>query len=420
MNFNSRCAPGRSCSFAVILFLVSATCALTQASVYFPPPDNEGGWRTLNDAKQIQEKAGMDLARLEQAYEFTQRCTQNGGLLVVRHGHLVLEKYFGRAHRNANPDMASTGKAFTSVACGIMLHEFHDRIPDGLDTKVFTEKYLPEAFPLDDPRKAEITLGQLLCMTAGYHGEGTSPGMVNGKIIPLTPVPGQDIRNLDLSSLRVPLWTNAGAGYSYSSPAPHIASIVLRHVTGMELQDYINERLAKPMGWGAWGYCLHRGDFTMPHANGAGSIALHATDAIRFGYCLLHQGKWNGKQLVPADYVALCGKPSPYNPHCPFSLQFENNSDGHVTGAPRDAFYKSGAGGFGLLIVPSLDLVIYKLGGNNGQYDPALTGLPQTFAPDGSRDNWQPIPRTPFHEGSLGGDDGLRRMLEMVSAAVVK
>ncbi len=31
---------------------------------------------------------------------------------------------------------------------------------------------------------------------------------------------------------------------------------------------------------------------------------------------------------------------------------------------------------------------------------------------------WQPIPRTPFHEGSLGGDDGLRRTLEMVCAAV--
>ena len=419
MIFRARIASPRLFLFATILIMVSLVSAPAQAGEYFPKPDSEGGWRTVKDAKQIREKAGMDRVRLEQAFDFTQRCTQNGGLLVVRHGHLVLEKYFGRAHRNANPDMASTGKAYTSVACGIMLHEFRGHIPDGLDTKVFTEKYLPEAFPLDDPRKAEITLGQLLCMTAGYHGEGTSPGMVNGKVIPLIPVPGQDIRNLDLSSLRVPLWTNAGAGYSYSSPAPHIASIVLRHVTGMELQDYINDRLAEPMGWGAWGYCLHRGDFTMPHANGAGSIAMHATDAMRFGYCLLHHGKWNGKQLVPADYVALCGKPSPYNAHCPFSLQFENNSDGHVAGAPRDAFYKSGAGGFGLLVVPSLDLVIYKLGGNNGQYDPALTGLPQTFAYDGSRDNWQPIPRTPFHEGSLGGDDGLRRVMEMVSAAVV-
>ncbi len=97
------------------------------------------------------------LTRLEQAFDFTQRCSQNGGLLVVRHGYLVFEKYFGRAHRNANPDMASTGKAYTSIACGIMLQEFHDKIPDGLDTKVFTEKYLPEAFPLDDPRKADIT-----------------------------------------------------------------------------------------------------------------------------------------------------------------------------------------------------------------------------------------------------------------------
>ena len=54
-----------------------------------------------------------------------------------------------------------SGKAFTGIACGIMLEEFKDKIPQGLDTKVFTEQYLPEAFPLDDPRKAEITLGQL-------------------------------------------------------------------------------------------------------------------------------------------------------------------------------------------------------------------------------------------------------------------
>ena len=102
-----------------------------------------------------------------------------------------------------------------------------------------------------------------------------------------------------MTSIRVPLWTDPGSGYSYASPSPHIASIVLRHVTGMELQDYIRERLAKPMGWGAWGYCLHRGNFDMPHANGAGSIALHATDAVRFGYCLLHNGKWGDAQLVP-------------------------------------------------------------------------------------------------------------------------
>jgi CubicO group peptidase (beta-lactamase class C family) len=403
-----------------ILVTAFSTVATLHAADYFPPPDSDGGWRTLKDPKQIRELAGMDAKRLDNAFEFTQRCSQNGGLLVVRHGYLVFERYFGRAAREANPDMASTGKAFTSIACGIMLNEFHDKIPDGLDTKVFTEAFLPEALPLDDPRKAEIKLGQLLCLTAGYNGEGGSPtGVVNGKAEALKPAPGQNIRDLDMSSIRCPLWTDPGAGYSYSSPSPHIASIVLRHVTGMELQDYIRQRLAKPMGWGAWGYCLHRGNYDMPHANGAGSIALHATDALRFGYCLLHDGRWKDEQLVPADYIKLCHNPSPYNPHCPFSLQFEHNADGHVTGAPRDAFYKSGAGGFGIFVVPSLDVVIYKLGGNNGQYDPALTGIPLTFEPDTSRDNWKPIPRTPFNEGSLGGDDGLRRVLEMVSAAVM-
>ncbi len=386
-----------------------------QAADYFPPPDSQGGWRTLTDPKEIREKAGMDLDRLEKAYTMTERSTPNGGLLVVRHGYLVLEKYFGRASRNANPDMASTGKAYTSIACGVMLQEFHDKIPQGLETKVFTEKFLPEALPLDDPRKADIKLGQLLCMSAGYWGEGQTPvGLVMGKVTPLKPVPGQNIRDLDLSSLRVPLWTDPGAGYSYSSPSPHIASLVLRHVTGMELQDFIRKRLGDPMGWESWGYCLHRGDYDMPHANGAGSIAVHATDALRFGYCLLHQGKWKDQQLVPPEYIELCHQPSPYNPHSPFSLQFEHNSDGHILGAPRDAFFKSGAGGFCIFVVPSLDLVIYKLGGKDQQYDPALTGLPQ---PEQShdRDGWQPIPRTPFSEGTSG--DALWRVLELVSWA---
>jgi CubicO group peptidase (beta-lactamase class C family) len=408
--------------WSFVLLAATEIQSIGASQSYFPPPDSKGGWRTPGNEKQARRSAGVEPARLQQAWDFTQRCTQNGGLLVVHNGWLAFENYFGRASRNANPDMASTGKAFTSIACGIMLKEFHNKIPDGLDTKVFTQNFLPEAFSsegkLDDDRRADIALGQLLCMTGGYNGEGGAPtAVVMGNAFQLKPVAGQNIHDLDMSSLHCAMWTNAGAGYSYSSPEPHIASMVLRRITGMDLKDYIDKKLAKPMGWGAWSYCLHRGDFVMPHANGAGSIALHATDALRFGYCLAHGGKWARQQLVPADYLCSCNKMSPYNPHCPYSLMFEHNADGHVAGAPRDAFWKSGAGGFALIIVPSLDLVIYKLGGSDGQYDPNLTGLPQ---PEQShdRENWKPIPRTPFNEGSMGGDDGIRRVLEMVCAAV--
>lgn len=412
--------------FPRIRALIAAVLAgqALQAATYFPRPDAEGGWRTATNATQTVRKAGLDPKRLDQAWDYAQRCSQNAGLLVVRHGWLAIERYAGRAGRNVNPDMASTGKAYTSIACGILLDEFKDRLPDGLGTKVFTPEFLPEAFSrdgqLDDPRRADIMLGHLLCMSGGYTGEGGAPtAVVMGRSFPLKAVPGQDIRDLDGSSLRCAMWTNAGAGYSYSSPEPHIASMVLRRVSGMDLRDYIDQRLAKPMGWGPWDYCLHRGDFVMPHANGAGSIAVHATDALRFGYCLANNGQWAGRQLVPSNYVALCRQMSPYNPHSPYSLMFEHNSDGHVAGAPRDAFWKSGAGGFALIVVPSLDLVIYKMGGNNGQYDPAFTAIPQP-EPSHARDDWKPIPRTPFNEGSNGGDDGIRRVLEMVCAATLE
>jgi len=380
---------------------------------YFPPPDSQGGWRMLTEAKDIRTQAGMDLAQLERAYAGTERSTLNGGLLVVRHGYLVFEGYFGKARRNANPDMASTGKAFTSIACGVMLAEHPAAFPAGLDTKVFTPQYLPEAFPLDDPRKAEITLGQLLSMSAGFHGEGTAPGVTKGETIPLKPVPGQDIRRLDESSLKTPLWCVPGAGYSYSSPSPHIASMVLRRVTGRELKDYIDEKFAQPMGWGAWNYCLFRGDVVMPHANGAGSIALHATDALRFGYCLLRQGRWGARQLVPADYIERCHQPSPHNPHTPFSLQFEHNADGHVAGVPKDAFYKTGAGGFCLYVVPSLDLVVYKLGGSDGQWNPDLTRVPQPPDSFGRRTAPQNLAKNTMNEGYSH-----TRVLELVCAAV--
>jgi CubicO group peptidase (beta-lactamase class C family) len=402
------------------LSLLLIPLAFSATGGYFPPPDSSGGWRTLKTDSEIQKVAGMDLKKLDQAFEYAQRTSQHGGLLVVRHGWLVYEKYYGKGNREAIPAMASVGKAFTSIACGIMLRDSHDKIPQGLETKVFNEKYLPEAFPLNDPRKADIELGHLLTMGAGFHGDGANPGFVNFEpSVKLQPVPSPaQPLDQDLSALQTPLWTEPGGGYSYASSSPHVASIVLRHLTGMEMQEYIDLKLAKPMGWGPWGYALHRGDVTLPHTPGGGDIAARSTDALRFGYLLLHQGRWGKQQLVPAEYVAMCGRPSPFQKHAPFSLMFEVNADGHVAGAPRDAFFKSGAGGFGIVVVPSLDLVIYKMAGNDSQYDPARTGLTQDYKYDGSRDNWKPAAKSQFSDGPIGVDDGLRRTLEMVAAAV--
>ena len=392
----------------VAVFSIGISHLVVAEDDYFPPSDTRGGWRTCKPAS-----VNMDAQKLDWAFDYASRSSQHGGLLVVRHGWLAFEKYYGRGNREAIPAMASCGKALVSIACGIMLEEKRDLFPDGLDQKVFTEKYLPEALPLDDPRKANITLGQLLTMAAGLHGEGSNPGFVNFEpSVALQPLPRSNLGQ-DMDAIRTPLWTNPGDGYSYASASPHVASIVLRHAVGKELEAYVDEHLAKPMGWGHWGYA-HLAE----HTPGGGDCAIRPTDVLRFCYLLLHHGKWDKEQLALAAYVEACGKPSAYQKHAPFSLMFEVNADGHVAGAPRDAFFKSGGGGFGIIVVPSLDMVIYKMAGNERQYDPAFNGQPQNYKYDGSRDGWKPAAHTQFNDGPIGTDDGVRRVLEMVVAAV--
>ncbi len=174
----------------IAALLLFASSAVLVAGDYFPPPDSAGGWRTLKDAAAIRRIGGMDPVKLDYAFEYASRSSQHGGLVVIRHGYLVYEKYYGRGNREATPAMASVGKAYTSIACAIMLREKHDQIPDGLETKVFNDKFLPEALPLDDPRKAEIKLGHLLSMASGLHGEGGNPGLVDFMpSVKLVPVP---------------------------------------------------------------------------------------------------------------------------------------------------------------------------------------------------------------------------------------
>jgi CubicO group peptidase (beta-lactamase class C family) len=392
---------------ASLAMLISA---LGICGEYFPKPDAAGGWRTLSNPKEIRRKAGLDITKLDAAFEYIQGSSENGGLLVVRHGWLVYERYFGRANREATPSEASCGKAFTAIAMGILIGERPDLFPNGLDQKVYTPRYLPaEAFPLNNPLKSEIKLGQLLAMTAGLRGN--SPGYIHGKAVPIDP-PGLDgwPALVDANAFSADMWCKPGEGYSYATVCPQLVSAIIRHVTSVELQQYLEDRLAKPLGWGRWGFG-YRAYREITHTPGGGGIALRGTDMLRFAYLLLHDGRWWGRQIVPADYVCKATTPSPYNPHYAYSLDFELNSARAAPAAPRDAYWKWGSGGFAFYVVPSLDLVICKIAGGDWQYGEQNTGLPELKPYDGTRSEWRP---TVDEAASVPG------LLERVVAAVVK
>jgi hypothetical protein len=84
-----------------------------------------------------------------------------------------------------------------------------------------------------------------------------------------------------------------------------------------------------------------------------------------------------------------------------------------TAGMDAAKLWKAGSGGYSIYVVPSLDMVIYKMGGNGSQYDPGLTRLPVTYRYGGSRDQWKP-----GDPKAVG--DSTSRTLEMVVAAAVR
>ena len=408
-------------SISVILIFTAISGNSQSARKYFPEPDIKGGWRSLSDEKKIKRLTGIDKSKLDQAFEFIRGTTRNGGLLVVRNGWLVYENYFGKGQRDATPNLASCGKSFTSITIGILMEEHPELFPDGLNQRIFTPAFLPElAFPLSDPKMADIRLGQLLSFSAGIRGN--NPVYVNGKESAIDPVgPDGWYSMVDSSALgkkdgymgKIPfsaktLWCEPGGGYSYASSSIHIGAILLKHVTGTSLKDYVGSHLAKPLGWGIWGYGYQN---TPAGTNpGGGGIALRSTDMLRFGYLLLRQGKWKKEQVVPVEYVRKATSASPYNSHYNYSLQFNVNTNGEIKELPRDAFWKAGSGGHCLFVVPSLDLVVWKLGGRDGQYSSSDTGISQ---PGESENTYGPTEKLNSY-----GDRDYVRTLEMVIDAI--
>ena len=89
---------------------------------------------------------------------------------------------------------------------------------------------------------------------------------------------------------------------------------------------------------------------------------------------------------------------------------FSLNSDGAARSVPRDAYWKLGSGGHALCVVPSLDLIVWKLGGRDSQYAQRNTGLPEV-KPYQERADWKQT----VDQGTAA-----LHMLEMVVQAVVK
>ena len=365
-----------SLSMVFVVLLAGAVQAgdAVKLAEYFPPPESEGGWRTLlpgegipdeTRKQRIREVAGVDWDKLAAAWEHNLKANGPSVLLVIRRGHIVGEWYnkewLDKYGRSRSPGFYSTTKAYISTAFGVLLEDRElGKLPGGkrltLDTKVCNEEWLPESLPLSDPRKADITLRHLLFATSGIPPEGLK---IPEEVAARSKGPFEMALGHVAGSPWATLRAEPGTMFNYSSPGVLHMILVFNHAAGMDLLPYIKERVCDPIGMEnvGWGTTGGRGGSIGPYCS-PGAFNCAARDHARFCYLAMHRGNWGGTQIVPASYYDWAFQGTKANPA--YGAQWWLAP--RYKDVPADLVQTYGHLYNDGYLIPSLDLVFVRLG----------------------------------------------------------
>lgn len=201
------------------------------------------------------------------------------GIMVMRHGKVIAEKYQSPWAAPYGHTLYSCSKTFTAVAVGIAIGDTLLTLDDHLID------YFPELFP-EQPNNqlALITIRDLLTMRSGLP--------VDTKMRTVE-------REWIKTYLSHTMTSAPGTNFDYDSIDTYLLSAVVQRVTGKTVMQLLKERVFTPMHitqayWeespegiscGGWG------------------LYLQLESMAKFGQLLVQRGKWGERQLVPAEWI---------------------------------------------------------------------------------------------------------------------
>jgi CubicO group peptidase (beta-lactamase class C family) len=331
-------------------------------SNYFPPSEEQGGWRSLlspdgepddSQKARIREIGGVDWDVLKTAGSHNTDAAGATGLLVIRHGQVVGE-WYRDGDRTKAFNIYSSSKSYTSTAFGLILADFgNGPLPGGrklsLDTKVCDEEWIPESLPLPDPRKAEITVRHLLNMASGLDTQNP----------PVGDHPFEWALGHTAGSPMAKLKNAPGDAFHYSNAGVAHLVLLFHRSAGEDLFPFLKRRLFEPIGETQLRWTQIGGNGAIgPLSQGYSGIFTNPRQHARFCYLALHKGEWAGKRVVPASYYDFAWKGTSVKTD--YGAQWWTQP--HVTGAPDDLVMTLGRDHNDGFVVPSLDLVFVRLG----------------------------------------------------------
>lgn len=298
-------------------------------------------------------QVGVDYSKIKNALDFAfdepfkdkKRGTR--AVIIIRHDSVIAEQYAPGFTENTRFLGWSMTKSIVSSALGILAK-------DGLIQ--VTQNHL---FPEWTDERKDITIDQLLRMSSGlyFEEEYTSSSLAT-----------QMLFN-SFSVKRIPkqqkLKTKPYEEWYYSSGTTNLLTNILYHKTEPRTLDFVYNRLIYKIGMGSM--------VLEPDAAGmwVGSSFSYATarDWAKFGLLYLHDGVWNGERILADGWVNYTATPTPKSDSLMYGAHFWLNGAPDKSKPavrwpelPNDIFYASGYQGQHVVIIPSYNMVIVRLG----------------------------------------------------------
>lgn len=271
-------------------------------------------------------------ALLELVKTLDQQADGMHSLMVVRHGRVIAEGWWA-PYAAAHPHVLySLSKSFTATAVGLAVAEGRLSIDDEV------LKFFPDEAPENASSNLKaMRVRDLLMMATGHQDEPpTSPDAMSARAFLAQPVP------------HLP-----GTHFKYNTAATFMQSAIVQKVTGQTVLDYLQPRLFAPLGIE---HPVWEANFEGISLGGYG-LRVRTEDIAKFGQLYLQRGRWQGKPLLPAGWVAMATARQTSNGSNPAS-DWNQGYGFQFWRCRHNAFRGDGAFGQYCLVLPDQDAVV--------------------------------------------------------------
>lgn len=291
------------------------------------------------------EQVGIQSQKVERMISFLER---NGlvlhSLLMMRGEKLFAEYYWAPFHRDFCHRMYSQTKSYVGIAIGLLEEEGKLSLDDPI------LKYFPDKSERQQSRYLKKqTIRDMLTMCTSLH----SPYWFD------TEDPDRVHEYFNASNVHRP----AGTIWEYDSPGSQVLAVLVERLSGRSLFDYLNEKIFRHLGTFQTSTILKT-----PTGDSWGDSALLCTsrDMMSFGRLLLSDGVWNGKRLIPKDYLRKAVSTVADNHRDAFQTYNSHGYGYQIWKNSMGGFSFHGMGGQFTVCVPAGDLVVVCTGDNQG------------------------------------------------------